>query len=177
MITGEDDRAMIRFSLWEIQAKTCLLFLELENPNYIYVDNVEDEGCYSYVGYIGRNQTLNLASGCMYASAIKHEFLHAIGFQHQQSSADRDNYVTVNTDNVKPGNENNFDKLTNTAVFNFGVAYDFKSVMHYDAYAFSKNEKPTITSKKFKLPEDMGLVDDLSEGDITKINTMYGCKV
>lgn len=45
------------------------------------------------------------ASGCTPGSVI-HEFLHALGFHHEQSRTDRDEYVTVNYDNIQPGTYN-----------------------------------------------------------------------
>ena len=35
---------------------------------------------------------------------IIHELLHALGFRHQQCATDRDNYVTINWDNIQAGN-------------------------------------------------------------------------
>lgn len=46
-----------------------------------------------------------------------------------------------------PGTENNFDKYTASTITSFGVEYDYDSVMHYGAYAFSKNGDITIESK------------------------------
>ena len=60
---------------------------------------------------IGGAQTLSLdpscfrctATGCVSGTVI-HEFLHALGFHHEQSRTDRDDYVTINWDNIQPGN-------------------------------------------------------------------------
>lgn len=54
--------------------------------------------------------------------------------------------------------------------------YDTCSVMHYNAYAFSKNNKPTIT----RLSSDggkckLGQREGFSDTDIRKINTLYSC--
>ena len=46
-----------------------------------------------------------------------------------------------------PGTENNFNKYDTSTITNFGVSYDYGSVMHYSAYAFSKNGGITIEPK------------------------------
>lgn len=61
-----------------------------------------------------------------------------------QSAYDRDDYVTINKDNIAFGTQNNFNKYTSSEVTHFGVEYDYDSVLHYSAYAFSNNGKPTI---------------------------------
>lgn len=61
-----------------------------------------------------------------------------------QSAYDRDEYVTIHWENLKQGTEHNFDKYTNLQVTHFNTTYDYYSVMHYEAYAFSKNKQPTI---------------------------------
>jgi hypothetical protein len=45
------------------------------------------------------------------------------------------------------GTENNFNKYDANTITNFGVPYDYGSVMHYGAYAFSVNGLATITVK------------------------------
>jgi hypothetical protein len=59
---------------------------------------------------VGGSQTLSLDSncfrctetGCLSGTPI-HEFLHALGFYHEQSRTDRDDYVTINYENIQPG--------------------------------------------------------------------------
>lgn len=68
----------------------------------------------------------------------------ALGFLHMHSSYDRDDYVTVHMGNVMEGFERNFNKQSSDEVSHFGARYDYDSVMHYSAYAFTKNGKPTI---------------------------------
>lgn len=45
------------------------------------------------------------------------------------------------------GRENNFQKATADTTDNQGVPYDYRSVMHYSANAFSSNGQPTIVPK------------------------------
>ena len=81
-----------------------------------------------------------------YNSTIQHEFIHSIGAYHVQSRPDRDDYVKINTWNIKSGMEHNFKKQTDAKTY--GIPYDPKSIMHYEYYAFAKNKKiPTIESK------------------------------
>ena len=67
-----------------------------------------------------------------------HELMHAAGFWHEQSRADRDDYITINWKNIKDGMEYNFLKYDLRKIDHLGAKYDTCSVMHYGAYAFSK---------------------------------------
>ena len=39
-----------------------------------------------------------------------HELLHTLGFVHEHTRPDRDNFVNINTDNIKLGKKGNFEK-------------------------------------------------------------------
>ncbi len=61
--------------------------------------------CSSYVGMIGGVQEMSLVPRCVQRhGTIMHEFLHALGFYHEQSRGDRDQYVFVNFANIQKGN-------------------------------------------------------------------------
>lgn len=69
--------------------------------------------CYSNVGMTGGAQVVSLDSPCFrcnngtcLAGTPIHELYHAVGFYHEQSRTDRDDYVTVNYTNVQAGNIN-----------------------------------------------------------------------
>lgn len=102
-------------------------------------------GCSSYIGKVATVndcQMITLASGCPLYSII-HEFMHAIGIYHEQSHPLRDSYIKINFENIQAGRENNF-QIATESLITPESNYDFASVMHYSAFAFSKNGQPTI---------------------------------
>ena len=48
----------------------------------------------------GRNDVFLHEPNCMSVGIIMHELLHIVGFQHEQSRSDRDDYVDVIFDNI-----------------------------------------------------------------------------
>ena len=118
--------------------------------NYVWV--TKDEGCYSYLGKVTGRQTLSLQgfigqTGCYWEGIIVHEFIHAIGFLHEQSRPDRDSFIQINFENIRDEKfKPNFDRADSSLTF--GTQYDGKSVMHYGRNAFSIDpNKDTIVSK------------------------------
>lgn len=120
-----------------------------------------------------------------------------------QSAYDRDDHVSIKWENIISGYENNFDKYVPEVISHFNGTYDYDSIMHYGAYGFSKNKKPTIVPLvselvcvwalihlsyiikqiDFDLPfcQDetyltlIGQRNHLNDEDIAKLNVMYEC--
>ncbi|CAE8640402.1 unnamed protein product [Polarella glacialis] len=106
-----------------------------------------DSGCWSYVGMLKwqPSQLVNLQSpGCDQVGTVIHELGHTLGMGHEQSRPDRDAYVDVHMDKVKPGMEINFDITPKGDV---SRPYDILSVMHYGLKFFGMNDAETITIK------------------------------
>ena len=54
------------------------------------------------------------------------------------------------------------------------VPYDYDSIMHYDAYAFSRNNRPTIEPLDDSVPLDrLGQRTHLSQLDLDHIKELY----
>ncbi|XP_053601533.1 seminal metalloprotease 1-like isoform X2 [Plodia interpunctella] len=134
-------------------------------------------GCFSQVGYQGGYQVLNLNArhppgrGCFRHGTVVHEFLHTLGFYHMQSSNDRDDYVDIVWDNIVQAARNNFRKYNSFSVTDFGVGYDYDSVLHYSRRAFSVNGQDTIVPKQGGA--EIGQRAGLSDKDTKKLNRMY----
>lgn len=167
-----------------IERVSCVRFVEAAKDEIHYVNITGlPQGCYSAVGWtLSGAQPLNyeiypLDQGCFRLGTIVHEFLHTLGFYHMQSSANRDDYVRIATENIIRGTEHNFKKYDDDEVDNFDQEYDFGSVMHYPALAFSSNGKPTIIPLDSNNEEasKMGQRIGMSRKDIDRLNTMYRC--
>ncbi|XP_057299689.1 meprin A subunit alpha-like isoform X1 [Hydractinia symbiolongicarpus] len=100
--------------------------------------------------------------------------MHALGFWHEQSRPDRDNYVTIHTKNIEKEKEHNFEKKSDIDATTFGFPYDYVSTMHYKEYLFSKNKLPTITAKN-NPDQELGRCSscDVSIIDADQLNAMY----
>jgi hypothetical protein len=125
------------------------------------------DGCWSMVGRQGNEQDLSLGPGCGLGSAI-HEIGHALGLWHEQSREDRDDHIEVLINNVIDQAKHNFDRhvLDGDDI----GPYDFGSIMHYPATAFSRNGQPTIRTRD---GQPIGQRNGLSAGDIAAIQTLY----
>ncbi|XP_063585759.1 blastula protease 10-like [Penaeus indicus] len=104
--------------------------------------------------------------------SLVHEVGHALGCWHEQSRSDRDAYIIILTQNIRAAALHNFNlKTTN----NYGVPYDYSSIMHYYAQGFSLNGHNTIVTRDPRFQAAIGQREGLSHMDKLLINTMYGC--
>ena len=65
------------------------------------------------------------------AGVVAHEIGHALGFIHEHQRPDRDEYVTINYDNIEPGESYYFQRRYWNGYLTTGVPYDYSSIMHY----------------------------------------------
>merc|ERR1711936_1163129 len=145
----------------EFKQKTNIEIREVD-PNYCnkcggkMIKITNGPGCFSYLGRIDypgyERQDLSLnyspnGADCFYRDTVIHEFMHALGFIHEQNRPDRDDYLDVNWRNIYTGLEDQFQKVQRHEVDLSGTPFDYKSVMQYHETAFSSNGAKVMQAK------------------------------
>ncbi|KAL6422992.1 hypothetical protein ACFW04_010466 [Cataglyphis niger] len=173
--------AMLESALHIIMSKTCIKFIRIQHKelpanNWVNITG-HLKGCFSD---LGRNAygptTLNLDVNTCFRTIGHpiHEMLHALGLYHEHMRPDRDEYITIIWGNIKKGNAFNFYSLNKNIITDYGLPYDYDSIMHYSMTAFSINKAvPTIIPMASTV--EIGQRDHMSYYDIQKLLITYNC--
>ncbi|KAK4881122.1 hypothetical protein RN001_004441 [Aquatica leii] len=142
-----------RYAIWRamvtFEKEACIRFIEKtkHHKDWVLISR-RRYGCYSSIGRIGGRQTVNLEPpNCLRCGTIMHELMHVIGFDHEQARYDRDEHIDVITENIHESMKYNFDKCSIEEFTDFGLPYDYVSLMHYSNYAFTMNSLETMIAK------------------------------
>lgn len=122
---------------------------------------------WAHIGYIGGKQNVSLDQNISLGSVI-HEMGHTVGLYHEHCRKDRDQYVSIQWNNIQNGQAYNFD------IYNSGTdigPFNINSVMMYWPDSYSKNGQPTI--KRANGTTFTYNRTGFTTGDINTINTMY----
>lgn len=166
------DKKRVSNAIAHWESKTPFKFEERDPANPAHKNYLRFEahdGCWSQVGMRGGEQVISLHADCSLGAAI-HEIGHAIGLWHEQSREDRSKYIRIRWENISAGRSHNFDQHIVDGD-DLGK-YDYNSIMHYPAKAFSKNGKATIEALKSG-GGSIGQREGLSAGDIAGVKAMY----
>ncbi|XP_053286625.1 meprin A subunit beta-like [Pleuronectes platessa] len=159
----------------QYRLKTCIDFTPW-NGEKNYISVFKGSGCFSSVGNQQEGkQRLSIGNNCDRLGTVEHEFLHALGFWHEQSRADRDDYVNIMWDRIEPGKEHNFKTYDDKVSSALGVPYDYGSVMHYSKTSFNIGSEPTIVTNIPSFMDVIGQRMGFSASDLTKLNRLYNC--
>ncbi|XP_061588357.1 meprin A subunit beta [Cololabis saira] len=176
----EDDleinaKGVILKAFEQYRLKTCIDFKPWSGEEH-YISIFKGSGCFSSVGNrrVGK-QRLSIGSNCDRIATIEHEFLHALGFWHEQSRSDRDDYVQIMWDRISEGKEHNFNTYNDTTSSSLGVPYDYGSMMHYSKNAFRNGTEPTIVTKIPAFSDVIGQRMEFSDSDLLKLRRLYNC--
>jgi hypothetical protein len=149
--------------------------LRTDEKEGIIFEPWDEKRCASYVGTVGGLQPIFIGTECD-TQVVLHEIMHALGFVHEQSRTDRDNYVRILWENILEGYANQFDIIPDVyfhpytgSVFNF----DYESVMLYRPESFAK-------ATGLKTIEAIGngkiapVAQGLSARDLERLHYLYG---
>ncbi|XP_023348591.1 astacin [Eurytemora carolleeae] len=174
----------------ELERGSCVIFKETTSTNQKYLTLTVGRDCYDRydTGVAGgvttgaalnQNQTLNLShklcssnsrDNVKYLKVVRHEFLHVFGLMHTQTRKDRDNYVWVDTSNIKDTKEAQYEICMDCKTFD--APYECNSIMHYEANTFAKNHnKDVMYSKVCKINPG----DTLTDWDWKLLNKAAKC--
>lgn len=135
------------------------------------------------VGYSGPNpHTVNITPKCSRIGWIVHLIGYILGLWPEAVRPDRSSYIKVHYANIIPKYKFLFKKRSRFESTSYNLTYDYNSLMHWGAYAFSKNRKPTITVnnprayRRQRYPV-LGQRCHLSRKDMLAMNIFYRCCV
>jgi hypothetical protein len=138
--------------------------------NFDFDPSLLTGACESAVGMTGKTQTIGGSINCT-TTTILHEMGHALGLYHEQSRADRNNYVNYMEQNIDKPNHGNFDIIGSDSV-DSGY-YNYASIMEYGPFIFNKDGvSPTLET----IPPGMVLSTSLPQyttGDLDGIMRLY----
>ncbi|XP_053665276.1 hatching enzyme 1.2-like [Anopheles marshallii] len=173
---------IIERSMNVFHTKTCVRFVPRTPDTRYYVQITNRKaGCYATIGRVvdNRQNVMNLQSpGCLSGGTPMHEMMHILGYLHEVSRPDRDDYIYVNRSALEPRYQSDSFYQTNFAKFErdvetYNIDYNYGSIMHYTRYAGARDRKyPVLMHLKPYDEPDFGN-NTLSPSDIESIQFRY----
>ncbi|XP_058823266.1 zinc metalloproteinase nas-14-like isoform X2 [Topomyia yanbarensis] len=181
---NDAERLMIEETMSHYASLTCVRFKKRTTERIFLKIDYTASGCWSYVGRSPNNayNLVNLQTpGCMTTGTVAHELMHALGFYHEMSRPDRDDYIQINISALVREYQTesfynaNFAKYANEQVELYNIPYNYGSVMHYSKYAGAASlDSPVMMPTPNRgWTADFGNEHGLSAVDVRAIKCMY----
>ena len=125
-------RAMLRWTATGAKIKFIPRTAEVEYVNFTGRTNAGNNT--SFVGYKkGQHADINITAFWWEQNEWMptHELGHVLGFFHEHQRWDRDQYLTVHYEHIKPGRADDYNWIAQTNWLAGSLPYDYKSIMHY----------------------------------------------
>jgi len=184
----KSDRLVFAKAVHQIEEKTCIKFRPKKSEKYwLQVRrecDCEKGSCFGggWADYLGAGSPARLSIGKMCMSPesssdvglTAHEIMHNLGIGHTQTRPDRDNYITVNFENITPDGKFQYQKCHGCKIH--GTPYDCSSIMHYSDYDF-QDGGPTMSPKNEKTCDSLSLPHDhIMDSDVQLMKAIYPCQ-
>jgi hypothetical protein len=153
------EKTVLEFVPFEDSMKEALVFEPIE------------EHCFSYVGRVGGTQPVFISAKCDWHHIV-HEVLHALGFVHEHSREDRDDFISVHWDHIPGPFRSQFEIMPPSLLAHWQqYPYDMASIMHYGSQLLTpQSSQPSLTRKDGVVISEP---KELSPLDIQKINELF----
>jgi hypothetical protein len=178
------DASVVRAGIAMIEGATTSVDFVARTNERDYVRVVASDGCSSNVGRTGGEQKLRFSPDCgAGAGNVAHEFLHALGIQHEQGRCDRDEFIEILTRNIPSERRGQYDKYCGSTYVQFGN-YNPGSIMHYPARLTyvdgSGRVLRTVRVIRARVPEweeAMGQRKKLGGTDVKGVESLYPSRI
>ncbi|XP_054710153.1 astacin-like metalloprotease toxin 5 [Uloborus diversus] len=163
----------IKKAMAHISEKTCITFVERTHQKD-YVRIFKGSGCWSYWGRLGiGEQKLSLKDGCEPFGTVVHELMHAIGFEHEHSRSDRDDYLNIHWENIPDNEKHNFKKFLpheNRLL----TTFDYDSIMLYGDTGYEPHyDLLSMTAKDGRKLIEVYDKPGMSPIDVKRVKMLY----
>jgi hypothetical protein len=192
---SDSNAAALKRMLSSISDKTCVTFVPHRNEaNYTLIKG--GSGCSAPLGVsyrptqvsgsrasgsrtVSGASVVTLAPGCFTTKRVARRIINLLGIPHETSRPDRDQFVEINTNNIRAGYADNLKQYTASSYLPgvLAIPYDLQSVTQYTDEDLAKSPSTwAIRPKNTRLSaRDLG-GDNFSPADFDKINAAYNCR-
>uniref|UniRef100_A0A0N5A0S5 Metalloendopeptidase n=1 Tax=Parastrongyloides trichosuri TaxID=131310 RepID=A0A0N5A0S5_PARTI len=176
------NQSYITKAIENIENNTCITFSKKEatiNNDY-GINFVMRASC--DFDFYGKNPTgkkgqfIYIGSDCSEDVLKIQEYIHyALGVKSEHNRIDRENYISIDNDNVDPLKSHKFTIDDETVTSLYDTQYDFGSFTHASPTGFGKNKAQIVTAKEHHeyYKEMMGQKIMVSFNDYKLLNMLY----
>uniref|UniRef100_A0A0N5A148 Metalloendopeptidase n=1 Tax=Parastrongyloides trichosuri TaxID=131310 RepID=A0A0N5A148_PARTI len=155
-----------------IRSQTCITFQKVQSFSGPGIQFKKGASC----GIFSSNNSpaiIGIAEYCGKRGKIQKKTLNILGLLDEEDRPNRNNYVTVNMNNVIDSVKHYLVVQDSSLVNSYNIRYDYGSIMHNGKYYVSKNGKMTIVPKDKLYFDTIGQIEMIGFNDIKCLNLYY----
>ncbi|CEF70322.2 Astacin-like metalloendopeptidase [Strongyloides ratti] len=168
------DHTLIKVALSRISKETCFFFryeTRYKNSLFVYLP-----GKY-YETNLGRGREIPhkifVPKYLQDIGKVIRETMRALGIEYEHNRPDRNMFVVIFFDSIKPDFLEYFKKKSFDETRTYGIEYNYRSIMHFSPHEYSKRFRKALFSKDRLMESSIGLSKYLTFGDAKLLNKKY----